>query len=122
MLFRSCSRFPPSDSDVGASFSGCAWTGNASTGALGSGANTPAAPWGPLTPISDCVITGVNDNHANWNAQWSSVTVPIPAGYTCNDSDPQGCWLKINYQFSGGINDTTSWNAYLLGDPVRLVK
>jgi hypothetical protein len=50
------------------------------------------------------------------------VTVPIPNNYTCNDSDPQGCWLKINYLFSGGVNDTTSWNAYLLGDPVRLVQ
>ena len=50
------------------------------------------------------------------------VTIPIPGGYECNDDDQQGCWVKIKYQFTGGISDTTSWNAFLLGDPVRLVR
>ena len=59
---------------------------------------------------------------ANWNAQWSTVQIPIPANYSCNDADPQGCWVTINYLFAGGVNDTTSWNAYLLGDPVRLTQ
>ena len=78
-------------------------------------------PWGPFAPISDCLITGVNDGR-NWNGQWSTVTIPIPSGYTCQDSDPHGCWLKINYLFAGGVSDTTSWNAFLLGDPVRLTQ
>ncbi len=90
--------------------------------ALGFAANTPVNPWGNPTAIDPCVITGVNDNSANWNAQWSTVTIPIPSNYTCNDSDSNGCWVKINYVFTGGINDTTSWNAFLLGDPVRLVQ
>jgi len=114
---------PPPDSNVGANFANCQWTGNSSTGALGYAANTPSAPWGPLSPIPNCEIDGVNGGGGTiWNAQWSTVTVPIPNNYTCNDSDPQGCWLKINYLFAGGVNDTTSWNAYLLGDPVRLVQ
>ena len=50
------------------------------------------------------------------------MTIPIPSNYTCNDNDPLGCWLKINYIFPAGVNDTTSWNAYLLGDPVRLTE
>lgn len=77
---------------------------------------------GPLGPISNCSIGGVNNVHTNWNGQWSTVTIPIPATYACADTDPQGCWVRINYQFTGGVNDTTSWNAFLLGDPVRLVK
>ena len=86
-------------------------------------ANTPSAPWGPLTPINACLITGVNSGGGTvWNAQWSTVTIPIPNNYNCDDGDPLGCWLKINYLFNGGVNDTTSWNAYLLGDPVRLTK
>ena len=32
------------------------------------------------------------------------------------------CWFRINYQFSGFLNDTTSWTASLGGDPVRIVK
>jgi len=64
----------------------------------------------------------VNSNPSNWNAQWSTVTVPIPSGYTCADSDPSGCWITINEKFNGAVHDVTSWNAFLLGDPVRLVK
>ena len=50
------------------------------------------------------------------------MTVPIPSDYTCNDDDPYGCWLTIDYQFNGQVHDVTSWNAFLLGDPVRLTK
>jgi hypothetical protein len=113
---------PPADSNVGSSFNGCLWTGTAASGAVGFNRSTPTAPWGDLTSIQDCVMTGANNIPANWNAQWSTVTIPIPPDYTCNDSDPEGCWVKINYQFTGGVNDTTSWNAVLLGDPVRLVQ
>ena len=113
---------PPPDSNVGSSFAGCNWTGNSSSGAVGYALNTPGSPWGPFSPIAGCQITGVNNNSLNWNAQWSTVTVPIPANYTCNDASPQGCWIKLNYQFTGGINDTTSWTAVIEGDPVRIVK
>ena len=50
------------------------------------------------------------------------MTIPIPNDYSCNDNAALGCWLKINYLFAGGVADMTSWNAFLLGDPVRLVK
>ena len=113
---------PPPDSNVGSDFSGCDWTGNSASGAVGYARDTRAAPWGPLSPITDCKITGVNDVHDHWNAQWNTVTIPIPSNYTCSDSLATGCWVRINYKFSSGLHDTTSWNAFLLGDPVRLVK
>jgi Flp pilus assembly protein TadG len=116
---------PPADdtapSAAGGVFNGCQWTGNGN-GAIGFAANTKNAPWGIFSNINQCIVPGVNAPGSTWNGQWSTVTVPIPADYTCNDSDPNGCWLKINYRFTGGVNDTTSWNASLLGDPVRLVK
>jgi len=114
---------PPTDSNVGASFSNCTWTGNTSNGSnIGYAANTQNAPWGPNGNIDDCRITGVNNVASSWNAQWSTVRVPIPSNYTCNDDDTQGCWLKIDYNFAGAVHDVTSWNAFLLGDPVRLVQ
>jgi Putative Flp pilus-assembly TadE/G-like len=118
---------PPADATVNgtplSAFSDCTWSGLNGSGAKGFDFSTPLSPWGPPGPISGCQITGVNDVHNNWNAQWSTVTIPIPAGYTCDDGDPNGCWVKIDYLFpTGGITDTTSWNAFLLGDPVRLVK
>jgi Flp pilus assembly protein TadG len=117
---------PPTDA-TGSNISGgvfnngCQWTGDAS-GSIGFAANTQHAPWGDLSPITNCKITGVNAPGTTWNAQWSTVTVPIPNDYACNDGDPQGCWLTINYQFAGPVHDVTSWTAALLGDPVRLVK
>jgi hypothetical protein len=112
---------PPPESGL-TSFSGCKWTGSAASGAKGFSTSSAAAPWGVFSPIAGCAITGVNDISANWNGQWSTVTIPIPTTYTCNDNAALGCWVKINYQFNGLVLDTTSWNAYLLGDPVRLVK
>ena len=108
---------PPSVSSIGTSFSGCQWTGSS-----GSALNTPTSPWGTLADLPDCMITGINNGASTWNGQWITVTIPIPANYTCADDDPNGCWVTIDYNFAGAVNDTTSWNAYLVGDPVRLVK
>jgi hypothetical protein len=113
---------PPTDSNVGATFSGCKWSGDSTHGALGYSVNTASAPWGNMGAIASCLITGVNASGTTWNGQWNTVTIPIPTNYTCNDSDQLGCWLKINYLFTAGVTDTTSWNAYLLGDPVRLTE
>jgi hypothetical protein len=112
---------PPPDSNVGATFNNCRWTGSSAGGATGYSVKSVTSPWGDLTGITSCKITGVNGNGV-WNGQWSTVSVPIPGNYTCNDADPQGCWLTINYQFAGEVHDVTSWTAALLGDPVRLVK
>lgn len=106
---------PPTDSNVGGSFSGCKYTPPP-------GNSTP--PYGTLTPTSgNCAITGVTQSQ--YNGQWIEVDIPIPANYACTYTDPFGCWVKINYLFngpSGYLNDTTSWSAVLDGDPVRLVK
>ncbi len=108
---------PPADGNVGADFAGCQWTGS-----QGSTLNTPTSPWGAFLSLPNCLISGVNDGSSTWNGQWITVTIPMPANYTCADADPNGCWVTINYNFAGAVNDTTSWNAYLIGDPVRLVK
>jgi hypothetical protein len=113
---------PPADSNVGSTFSDCTWSGTPGGGADGTSTHSMMSPWGPKNPIPGCQITGVNKSGTIWNAQWSTVMLQIPAGYTCDDSDPNGCWVKINYEFASALADTTSWNAYLLGDPVRLVK
>ena len=79
---------PSTDSNVGATFTGCKWSGDSAHGALGYGINTSSAPWGDMNVISNCLVTGVNASGTTWNGQWN----------------------------------TTSWNACLLGDPVRLTQ
>ena len=111
---------PPPDSNVGATFDDCSWSGDATHGALGFAANTPRAPWGTLTSIANCQLASV-ESGANWNGQWSTIEIPIADDYSCDDADPQGCWVTIDYLFAGGVFDSTSWNAYLRGAPSVVV-
>jgi len=59
-----------------------------------------------------------------YNGKWQKISVPIPATYSCNDTSPTGCWVRLKF-FYGSVStpaDTTSWTASVGGDPVRLVQ
>jgi hypothetical protein len=104
---------PPSESNQGGAFAGCTYT--APPG------NSTGPPWGPFQATSSgCKISNVSN--ATYNGQWIQVKVPIPSTYTCNFNDPMGCWLKVNFAFPAAAQDTTTWSAQLLGDPVRLIQ
>lgn len=70
---------------------------------------------------SDCRITGVSSS-AGYNGAIVEIEVPIPTGYTCDTSSIAGCWVKVIASFPGGVQDTTTWSANMVGDPVRLVE
>jgi len=59
-----------------------------------------------------------------FNGRWQTVKVPIPEGYSCDDTDPRACWVRIEYDYGAGstVQDTTTWTAVIEGDPVRLVE
>lgn len=94
---------PPTDSGLG-SFSNCSY--------VKPGTSSPAT-------LSNCTITSVTSSV--YNGHWVRVIIPIPSTYTCAMTDPRGCWTTINYSFNNVLHDVTSWNAYVDGDPVRLV-
>lgn len=78
-------------------------------------------PWGTLSSTgSGCSVGNVSS--ANYNGQWIEWRVPIPSGYSCNYSSDTGCWLRISFGFSGGVNDVTTWKASLSGNPVRIIE
>ncbi|MBD3784225.1 MAG: hypothetical protein IE926_14970 [Micrococcales bacterium] len=91
---------PPTE--TGGSFSGC----------TGKGVTTGSLP--------GCKIS-VN---SSYNGRWQTITVPIPASYSCNDSQASGCWIRLQFYYgpSSTPADTTSWTATLDGDPIRLVE
>jgi hypothetical protein len=113
---------PPADSNVsGGAFSGCLFT-------LPPG-NSTGPPWGSFSnTASGCKITGVsntsNSPGPNYNGQWVTWEIPIPNDYTCNSADPLGCWTKLQFVYPIGTNvtDTTTWSAYILGEPVRIIQ
>ncbi|MFP3906303.1 MAG: pilus assembly protein TadG-related protein [Acidimicrobiales bacterium] len=56
------------------------------------------------------------------NGELMQVEIPLPDGYSCDESNPFGCWIKVEAPFTGHVNDTTTWSADIVGDPVRLVE
>jgi hypothetical protein len=101
--------------------------------ASGAGKLTIVAPVDSGATFSNCTGSGpqagnlptcVIDATGAFNGRWEHVRVPIPAGYTCNDGDPKGCWVRIQYAYGAGttVQDTTTWAAAIEGDPVRLVE
>ena len=57
------------------------------------------------------------------NGKTETITIPIPADYTCNYTSFGGCWYKVRIAFgTGSVTDVTTWDATVIGDPVRLVE
>lgn len=57
------------------------------------------------------------------NGQVQRMSIPIPADYSCNALSLDGCWYRVTISFPGAtVTDQTTWNARILGDPVRLIE
>jgi Flp pilus assembly protein TadG len=97
---------PPPDANY-SSFTGCSVT-------------TSPANFSPS--LTNCRLNGVSS--AQYNGHLTSLRVPIPADYTCNQASAVGCWVRVRFAWCAGcaIQDTTTWSAAILGDPVRLVE
>jgi hypothetical protein len=65
-----------------------------------------------------------NSGTPNYNGQWVTWEIPIPANYTCNQNTALGCWAKLQFVYPNGtsVSDTTTWSAYILGEPVRIIQ
>ncbi|GMQ85582.1 MAG: hypothetical protein BMS9Abin07_1149 [Acidimicrobiia bacterium] len=78
----------------------CSWS--ASNGDSGSGA---------------CIIT---TGGKVFNGELVTMVLPIPADYTC---EADTCWYRIEYRYpTGSVHDSTTWAAYIEGNPIRLVQ
>jgi len=77
---------------------------------------------------SNCQLPNVLDTNG-YGEQIVEATVTVPSqndpdpnrAYWCDVSDPDDCWVTVRAQFPGGITDSTTWTAELIGDAVRLV-
>ncbi|MEX1006704.1 MAG: pilus assembly protein TadG-related protein [Acidimicrobiia bacterium] len=112
---------PPPDSNVsGGAFANCEYTQPPG--------NSTGPPWGTFIATgSGCQISGVSSSSSpgpSYNGQWVMFQVPIPETYDCDDTDPLGCWTRLRFTYPVGtsVNDTTTWMAFMLGDPVRLIQ
>lgn len=78
---------------------------------------------GPVStpnPLNDC---GVSTRASTNGGRWQTIRVPVPPGYRCsNDRDQSKCWVRIELSTGASQADTTTWQASLDGDPVRIVQ
>jgi hypothetical protein len=57
------------------------------------------------------------------NGKTETIIIPIPSDYTCNYNSFGGCWYRVQIDFgTGSVHDVTTWDATIIGDPVRLIK
>lgn len=57
----------------------------------------------------------------HYDDRWIKLEVPLPSTYDCDYAGGE-CWWKVNYDYTSAANDTTTWRAYILGNPIHLVK
>jgi hypothetical protein len=114
---------PPPDANLsGGTFTNCLYTKPPG--------NSTGPPWGTFvaTSTTTCEIDNVRKDASgsdpSYNGQWVTVEVPIPANYTCDASTATGCWARLRFSYPAGttVGDTTTWAAYVLGEPVRLIQ
>ena len=78
---------------------------------------TVTANWALLNTIgpgNDCQETVAPQEY---NADWLKFELDLPAEYACTN-----CWWKVDYDYPGGVQDTTTWRAYMIGNPIHLVE
>ncbi|MGH8915805.1 MAG: TadG family pilus assembly protein [Acidimicrobiia bacterium] len=51
-----------------------------------------------------------------YNGRWLKFEMDLPPEYSC-----ASCWWKMNYAYTSPVNDTTTWRAYMIGNPIHLI-
>jgi hypothetical protein len=67
-----------------------------------------------IGPGNDCQETVAPQEY---DADWLKFELDLPAEYACTN-----CWWKVDYDYPGGVQDTTTWRAYMIGNPIHLVE
>jgi Flp pilus assembly protein TadG len=93
------------------------------TDATGSITSYSTIPGCQGTGVTTGALTGctVNVSSSTNNGKLQTISVPIPADYSCNYSAAGGCWYRVVVKYSQPT-DVTTWNATVEGDPVRIIK
>ncbi|MEX0864654.1 MAG: pilus assembly protein TadG-related protein [Acidimicrobiia bacterium] len=79
--------------------------------------NVNEVSWGApdtvINPPGNCLESV---NPGEYNGRWLKFEMDLPIAYTCTD-----CWWRMNYAYPSAMNDTTTWRAYMIGNPIHLV-
>ncbi|MGD2061545.1 MAG: hypothetical protein PVF87_11800, partial [Acidimicrobiia bacterium] len=79
--------------------------------------NIGSSAWGsPDTTISAGNTCQEFVTPGEYNGRWLKFEMDLPVGYSCTD-----CWWRMNYSYPSAVNDTTTWRAFMIGNPIHLV-
>lgn len=115
--------------DVGGSGTGCCRTTVTITPPVDATGSATSCSWsfnggGPMPggSVGGCTLSGINT--ANFGGGLVEVDIAVPGDYNCNFASTSGCWFRIQMSYTAGTqaNDTTTWDATIGGDPVRLIQ
>jgi hypothetical protein len=68
---------------------------------------------------TSCVIdTSKSGGGGKFNNWLLTIWITLPPDYTCGAD----CWWNVRYNYPDETFDTTTWAAYIEGNPVRLVE
>lgn len=98
---------PPTESP--SAITSCSWDRDGST-------MPGSVTYGP----EPCRVNSLSS--ADFNGHLTNATILLDNNYTCTSTAGTGCWFRIRIQTTGTPNDTTTWSANVLGNPVHLVK
>jgi hypothetical protein len=73
--------------------------------------------WGnPDTVVSSGSPCQESVTPQEYHRRWLKFEMDLPVGYSCTD-----CWWRMNYAYPSDMNDTTTWRAFMIGNPIHLV-
>ncbi len=84
--------------------------------------NTPANNWS----LQQTIPAGGNCQElvtpGEYNDRWLKFEMDLSPTYACGPSTPTvDCWWKMNYVYTSPVNDTTTWKAYMIGNPIHII-
>jgi hypothetical protein len=79
--------------------------------------NNPGQAWALQTTIAAGSPCQETVTPGEYHDRWLKFEMDLPAEYACAT-----CWWKVNYAYPSGVNDTTTWQAYMIGNPIHLVE
>jgi Putative Flp pilus-assembly TadE/G-like len=78
--------------------------------------NNTGVPWSLQTTISAGSPCQELVTPGEYNGRWLKFELDLPPTYSCAN-----CWWKMNYVYTSGVSDTTTWRAYMIGNPIHLI-
>jgi hypothetical protein len=78
--------------------------------------NNPSVAWNLQQTIGAGSACQETVAPGEYNGRWLKFEMDLPSEYSCST-----CWWNMRYAYPSAVNDTTTWRAYMIGNPIHLI-